>query len=256
MTGPTLGSGLAGKGVIVTGASGGIGREIAVGMAEAGARVCATDLPDRGVEQVARSLSGRSDHLAIELNLGDLDAIEPAIDSVTERFGEIWALVHAAAFLKREEPNDVTEDSWDAQFDVNLKATFWLNRAVGNRLSEQGQGGRIINFTSAAWLTGPMINSDAYSASKGGVVTLTRGFARRLGPFGITVNAISPGQIATELQAQENTPEAMESISNDCPLGRMGTASEVASVAVFLASSHASFVSGATINVSGGLVMY
>lgn len=256
MTGPVLGLGLAGEGVIVTGASGGIGREIAVGMANAGARVCAIDLPGREVDVVASSLPGRSDHVAIELDLCETNAIEPAIDAMVERFDGIWALVNAAALLKREAPNAVTEDSWDAQFDVNAKATFWLNRVAGNKLIERGRGGRIVNFTSAAWLTGPMINSDVYAASKGSVVTLTRGFARRLGPFGITVNAISPGQIATPLQAQENTSEAMEAITADCPLGRMGTAGEVAAVAIFLASRHASFISGATINVSGGLLMY
>lgn len=256
MSGPELGAGLAGEGVIVTGASGGIGREIAVGMAQAGARVCVIDLPGQGVDGVARALPGRDDHIAIELDLRNTGGIEPAMDDAERRLGGIWALVHAAAFLKREAPAAVTEESWDAQLDVNLKSTFWLNRVAGEKLVARGRGGRIINFTSAAWMTGPMIDSDVYSASKGGIVTMTRGFARRLGPHGITVNSISPGQIATPLQSQENTPEGMAAVAATCPLGRMGTAAEVAAVAVFLASSHASFVSGATVNVSGGLLMY
>jgi len=256
VNGPALGAGLASEGVIVTGASGGIGREIAVGMAHAGARVCVIDLPGRDVEIVARSLPGRKDHIAIELDLRNAAGIEPAVAAAEQRLGGVWALVHAAALLRREAPEAVTEDSWDAQLDVNLKSTFWLNRVVGEKLVAKGRGGRIINFTSAAWLIGPMIDSDVYAASKGGVVTMTRGFARRLGSHGITVNAISPGQIATPLQSQENTPEAMAALAATSPMGRMGTASEVAAVAVFLASSHASFISGATINVSGGLLMY
>jgi NAD(P)-dependent dehydrogenase (short-subunit alcohol dehydrogenase family) len=254
--GPALGEGLTGEGIIVTGASGGIGREIAIGMADAGARVCVIDLPGRDVHGVARSLPGRDDHIGRELDLRHTAAIEPTITSVTQELGSVWALVHAAAFLKREAPAAVTEDSWDAQIDVNLKATFWLNRTVGEKLVAQGRGGRIINFTSAAWLIGPMIDSDVYAASKGGIVTMTRGFARRLGPQRITVNSISPGQIATPLQSQESTAEAMDAVAASCPLGRMGSPSEVAAVAIFLASSHASFISGATLNVSGGLVMY
>lgn len=256
MTSPALGAGLEGESIIVTGASGGIGREVAICLAEAGARVCAIDLAGRDIDAVAQALPGRDDHLGMELDLRDTAAIDPAIAKALSLLGGVWALVHAAAFLRREAPAAVTEESWDAQLDVNLKATFWLNRAVGDALAAQGRGGRIINFTSAAWLTGPMIDSDVYAASKGGVVTMTRGFARRLGPHAITVNAISPGQISTPLQSQENTPEAMAAVAANCPLGRMGSASEVAAVAVFLASAHASFISGATINVSGGLVMY
>ena len=251
-----LGAGLADEAVIVTGASGGIGRAIAHALAEAGARVCAVDLPHSALDEVVASLPGRDDHLAVELDLGHTSTIEPTIRAATEALGGIWALVHAAAFLRRQAPVDVTEETWDAQLDVNLKATFWLNRVVGELLIEGGRGGRIINFTSAAWMTGPMIDSDVYAASKGGVVTMTKGFARRLGAAGITVNAISPGQIATPMQSQENTAEAMAAVAANCPLGRMGTAQEVAAVAVFLASEHASFVSGATINVSGGLLMY
>ncbi|CAN5622899.1 3-oxoacyl-ACP reductase FabG [soil metagenome] len=256
MIGPALGEGLEGRGVIVTGASGGIGREIAQQMAVAGARVCAIDLAGQGVKHVAASLPGRRDHLGVELDLRDTAAIESVVRPAVEELSGLWALVHAAAFLRRQAPSEVTEESWDAQLDVNLKATFWLNRLAGEILIAGGRGGRIVNFTSAAWMAGPMIDSDVYAASKGGVVTMTKGFARRLGPHGITVNAISPGQIATPMQAKENTPEAMATVAANCPLGRMGTAEEVAAVAVFLASTHASFISGATINVSGGLLMY
>ncbi len=256
MTAALLGAGLEGAGVIVSGAAGDIGGATARALAEAGARVCALDLPGDALDAAVASLPGRDDHLALPLDLGNTGTIDAAVRDAADRLGTLWALVHAAAFLRRQAPADVTEETWDAQLDVNLKGTFWLNRVVGELLVAGGRGGRIINFTSAAWMTGPMIDSDVYAASKGGVVTMTKGFARRLGPSGITVNAISPGQIETAMQRKENSAEAMAAVAANCPLGRMGTAEEVAAVAVFLASRHASFVSGATINVSGGLLMY
>jgi len=256
MTAALLGAGLEGAGVMVTGAAGGIGGATARALAEAGAQVCAVDLPGPALDEAVASLPGRDDHVALPLDLADTGALDAAVRQAAGRLERLWGLVHAAAFLRRQAPADVTEETWDAQLDVNLKATFWLNRAVGELLTAGGRGGRIINFTSAAWMTGPMIDSDVYAASKGGVVTMTKGFARRLGPAGITVNAISPGQIATAMQHKENTPEAMAAVAANCPLERMGTAEEVAAVAVFLASTHASFVSGATVNVSGGLLMY
>lgn len=256
MTGPALGEGLAGRTVIVTGAAGGIGGRVAHALADCGARVVASDLAGVALERAVRALPGRDDHVALPLDLADTDSIEPALRALVDDTGEVWALVHAAAFLQRQPPAEVTSSSWDAQVDVNLKATFFLTRAVGERLVTAGRGGRIILFSSVAWMTGPLYDSDAYVAAKGGVVSLSRGFARRLGPAGITVNVIAPGQIETAMQASGNTAAQMAATAAGCPLGRQGTADEVAAVAVFLASEHASFVSGATINVSGGLLMY
>jgi NAD(P)-dependent dehydrogenase (short-subunit alcohol dehydrogenase family) len=254
MTGPSLGEGLEGRSVIVTGAAGGIGGACARAMADCGARVIAVDLPGDRLTGCVETLGGRRDHLALPLDLASPPAIEAAIGELAG--ASPWALIHAAAYLRREPIEDVTEESWDAQHDVNLKGSFFLNRAVGRVLVAGGRGGRIVNFSSVAWQTGPILDSDAYVASKGGIVSLSRGFARRLGPHGITVNVIAPGQISTPMQTGGNNEATMAATSAACPLGRMGTPEEVAAVAVFLASSHASFVSGATLNVSGALLMY
>ena len=252
---PALGAGLEGAAVIVTGAAGGIGRAVAVGLADAGARVWALDRPGAALGDVVAALPGEG-HRAVALDLADADAIAPAVERIADESGGLWALVHAAASLRREAVAEVTPQSWDAQHDVNLRGTFFLVRAVGDALVAGQRGGRIVTFSSIAWQTGPILGSDAYVASKAGVVALTRGFARSLGPAGITVNCIAPGQIDTPMQRADNTDATMSATAAACPLGRMGTPEEVAAVSTFLVSSHASFVSGATINVSGGLLMY
>lgn len=239
----------------MTGAASGIGQATAAAMAAAGARVAAVDRNKRGVEETLAAIDGDG-HLAIGFDLREISALPGLVDRVVEEFGDLWALAHVAAVLKRQPLNEVTEDDWDLQLDVNLKASFFLNRAAGEAMIKAGQGGRIVNFTSGAWLVGPMSGSDAYVASKGGIVSMSRGFARSYGPHGILVNTISPGQIDTPMQHIDNPPEIVAAGIEACPLGRMGKPEELAAVVVFLASQHASFVNGATINVSGGSIMY
>ncbi len=253
MSGPLLGAGLAGERVLVTGAAGGIGRAIAALLAECGARVVASDRAGSPLATTVAELPGEG-HELLELDLSDPSTIGPAVAAAS---GDgLWGLVHAAALLVRQPLAEVTPESWDAQHDVNLRGTFFLVREVGDALVSAGRGGRIVTFSSIAWQTGPILGSDAYVASKAGVVALTRGFARSLGPAGVTVNCIAPGQIDTAMQTRDNTAETMSATAAACPLGRMGSPEEVAAAAVFLSSAHGSFISGATLNVSGGLLMY
>ena len=250
----SLGAGLAGRGVIVTGAAGGIGAATARAMAAAGGRVAAVDRDAAGVGEVVAGLEGTG-HRAITFDLADATGIDDLVTGIVEDLGDLWALAHVAAFLRRQDPDDVTPGDWDAQNDINVKATFFLNRAVANAMVVAGGGGRIINFSSGAWLAGPVFGSDAYLAGKAGVITLTRGFARRYGPHGILVNVIAPGQINTAMQ-HDVPPEIVAAATAACPLGRIGQPEELAAVVVFLASIHASFINGATLNVSGGSVPY
>ena len=250
-----LGAGLEGRGVIVTGAASGIGRAVAISMAGAGARVAAIDLDEPGLRSALSELPGTG-HLPVVFDLSETSAIPQLVASVVERLGDLWALANVAAVLRRRSLDEVNEEDWNLQMDVNVKASFLLSREAGNVMVAAGGGGRIINFSSMAWLTGPFLGSDAYLIGKAGIVTMTRGLARSFGPHGILVNTISPGQIDTPMQHLDNPPELSERTAAQCPLGRMGRPEEVAAVAMFLASDHASFVNGATINVSGGLVMY
>ncbi|MGX5682797.1 SDR family NAD(P)-dependent oxidoreductase [Schumannella luteola] len=251
-----LGEGLEGRIVIVTGAAGGIGGATAVAAAESGAIVWALDLPGEALESAVAALPGEG-HRAVGLDLSDTEAIEPAIrDLVASTDAPLWGLVHAAAYLRRKDYTEVTVADWDIQVDVNIKATFFLNRVVGDLLVEGGIGGRIINFTSVAWMTGALVGSDVYVATKGAVVSMTKGFVKRLGPAGITVNVIAPGQVDTAMQRVDNTDAWMAAAAEGTPLRRMGRPDELASVALFLLSDNASFVSGTTLNVSGGALLY
>ena len=165
--------------------------------------------------------------------------------------------MHCAAVLRRRaDIREITEEDWDAQLDTNLKASFFLCRSVAESMRAAGTHGRIVTFSSQGWWTGGFGGSVVYAASKGGIVSMSRGLARTYGPFGITVNSIAPGQAKTAMLLDGIQPEVLDRMTADTPLGRIAEPSEIAGVAVFLASKHASFVSGATLNVSGGFLMY
>jgi NAD(P)-dependent dehydrogenase (short-subunit alcohol dehydrogenase family) len=249
--------GLEDRGVVVTGAAGGIGGAIARQFADAGSRVCAVDLDQTATEETVAGLAAPERHLAVGADLADLDAHEPVLDRVRERFGRLDVLAHAAAVLRRRASvDDVTEDDWDFQLNVNLKATFFLNRAAAQRMREQGRGGRIVNFSSQGWWTGGFGGSVVYAASKGGIVSMSRGLARSWAPDGITVNTVSPGAADTPMMRSGMTQEGIDAFVRTIPLGRMAEPDEIASIVLFLASDHARYVTGATVNVSGGQLMY
>ena len=254
---PAVELGLQGKGAFVTGAAGGIGREVAVALAAAGARVAVVDVDQAACEQVVSDLERPDDHLAIGADLRDLGAHAELLERAASTFGSLDVLACLAAVLRRRDSIDeVTEEDWDIQHDVNLKALFFLNRAASHVFKRQGHGGRIINFTSQGWWTGGFGGSVVYSASKGGVVSMTRGLARTLAPDGITVNAVAPGAADTSMMRGGMTEEGLAEFVKMIPLGRMAEPSEVASTVLFLASDLARYVTGATINVSGGQLMY
>ena len=172
----SVAAGLEGKGVIVTGAAGGIGRAVATAFSSAGARVCAVDLDQNAVDEVVASFEDPDRHIALAADLSDLAAHELILDKVVKEFGRLDVLAHVAAVLRRRgDISEITEDDWDFQLDTNLKAGFFLNRASAQLMREQGRGGRIINFTSQGWWTGGFGGSVVYAASKGGIVSMSRG---------------------------------------------------------------------------------
>jgi NAD(P)-dependent dehydrogenase (short-subunit alcohol dehydrogenase family) len=249
--------GLEERGVVVTGGAGGIGREVVAAFASAGARVAVVDLDQAAADAVVALLDAPERHLAIGADLSDLGAQEAVLRRVHDAFGRFDALAHLAAVLRRRDTiDDVTEDDWDFQLDVNLKATFFLNRWAARLFREQGRGGRIINFTSQGWWSGGFGGSVVYAASKGGIVSMSRGLARTLAADEITVNTVSPGGVDTDMMRAGSTDEALAGFTSMIPLGRMAQPSELAGIVLFLASDHASYITGATVNVSGGQLMY
>jgi NAD(P)-dependent dehydrogenase (short-subunit alcohol dehydrogenase family) len=248
-----LRSGLEDKGIVVTGAAGGIGRVVAAAFADVDARVCAVDTEEESVYEVVRGLHNPNRHLAAVVDFNDLESHEPLLRHAFESFGSFYVLAHCASVHRRRPDVDsVTEEDWDRQVDVNMKATFFLNRMAARLFKQGGRGGRIINFVSQLWSTGALGGSVVYAATNGGVVSLTRSLARTFAPDGITVNAVAPGIPDSPGAAAEQIQAYVRTI----PIGRMARPEEVASAVLFLASDHAAFITGETLNVSGGQVMY
>jgi NAD(P)-dependent dehydrogenase (short-subunit alcohol dehydrogenase family) len=252
----SVGAGLEGKGVIVTGAAGGIGRAVAEAFATTGARVMAVDLDQSKVDEVVGGFEG-SGHVGVARDLRDLASHAGLMERARSELGNLYVLANLAAVLRRRgSVDEVTEDDWDFQHDVNLKANFFLCRAAATAMVEQGQGGRIILFSSQGWWTGGYGGSVVYAATKGGVTSMCRGLARTYGPHKITVNVVSPGQVHTPMLMTGLSPEVYESMTKQTPLGYVAEPEELAGPVVFLASDHARYITGATINVSGGFLMY
>jgi NAD(P)-dependent dehydrogenase (short-subunit alcohol dehydrogenase family) len=251
-----VGAGLDGRGIIVTGAAGGIGTAVARALAGAGARVLAVDIDQGRVDDLVASFDG-SGHAGLGVDLRDTAAHAAVIDRARRDVGGVYGLVNLAAVLRRRPSLDeVTEEDWDLQHDVNLKATFFLARAAGAAMIDAGQGGRIILFSSQGWWTGGFGGSVVYASTKGGVTSMCRGLARTFGPHAITVNCIAPGQVHTPMLMTGLAPEVYESMKAQTPLGYVAEPEDLAGPAVFLASDHARYITGATLNVSGGLLMY
>jgi NAD(P)-dependent dehydrogenase (short-subunit alcohol dehydrogenase family) len=251
-----VGAGLEGRGVVVTGAAGGIGRAVTTAFAATGAKVMAVDIDQARVDEVVAGLEGTG-HVAVAADVRDLTSHEALVARARRELGELYVLANLAAVLRRRPSLDeVTEDDWDFQLDVNLKAAFFLCRAAGRAMIEQGRGGRIILFSSQGWWTGGFGGSVVYAASKGGVTSMCRGLARTFGPYRITVNCVAPGQVHTPMLLTGLAPEVYESMKQRTPLGYVAEPEELAGPVVFLASDHARYITGATLNVSGGFLMY
>lgn len=251
----SLGDGLRSRSVVVTGAGGGIGSAVVQALVASGAHVTAVDVSRENLERVLGDL----DPGLVKLFAGDLRDHESHAEIIgaAEESAPLYGLVNCAAVLRRRgDVRDVTEDDWDFQHDVNLKAAFFLCRSAAETMREAGTAGRIVTFSSQGWWTGGFGGSVAYAATKGGVVSMTRGLARTYGPSGITINSVAPGQARTDMLLTDLDQAVLDRMIEQTPLARIAEPSEVAGVVLFLLSDHASFITGSTLNVSGGLLMY
>ena len=239
---------LDGKVALVTGASRGLGAGIADALREAGATVAGTSREQGSAEQVAERL----DSVPVAMDVSDVGSVRAGVDRVASELGRLDILVNNAGLNIPQGIFDVDEASWDAVVDTNLKGTFFAAQAAARHMVAGGEGGRIINVASQAGVVG-IEERSAYGASKGGAVVLTKVLAIELAQRGITVNAVAPTFIATELtRTTLEDPAWRERILSRIPLGRVGEIEEVAAATVYLASPAAALVTGHTLLVDGG----
>jgi NAD(P)-dependent dehydrogenase (short-subunit alcohol dehydrogenase family) len=243
---------LDGQVALVTGASRGIGRDLVLALAHAGAMVVAAARSERDAAEVVeevRSNDGTAD--AVELDLRDRASIDRAVDESVRRFGRLDILVNNAGLGTNHDALDATEEEWDELFAVNVRGLFFACQSAGRQMVEQRYG-RIINLSSQAGLVG-IPRHVAYSASKGAVNALTRVLALEWGPFGVTVNAVAPTFIRTPGTAERlDQPEFLADVVQRIPVGRVGTTTDVAGAVIYLASPAASLVTGTVLVVDGG----
>jgi 3-oxoacyl-[acyl-carrier protein] reductase len=237
--------GLAGKTALVTGAAGGIGRACAQALAAEGARVVCSDLDRVGAEQTATQIGGAS-------TAGDVTNPDD-VRRIVEGAGELDVVVASHGVFQDTRLPDITAEEWDRVQAVNLRGTFLLCQASVARMLPRRRGS-IVAIASLAGQVGGLQAGAAYAASKAGVAALTKSLARLAGPHGIRVNCVNPGFIDTTMTAGWE-PDARERVIGSTPLGRIGTAEEVAAAVVWLSSDQAAFVHGAHLDVNGGLYM-
>lgn len=239
---------------IVTGAARGIGRAIAVALAQEGARVAAWDLDLVQLDDLVGQVRARGGEvLALSVDVTRKDQIQEAVGQVLARWGRVDILVNNAGIYEVLPVEDISEEQWDRVLAVNLKGAFLCSQAVIPAMKRQGSGS-IVSMASSAGKSGGTLSGAHYAVSKAGVICLTKQLARELGPHGITANAVAPGRIDTPM-IHLASDEENEAFRLRTPLGRLGTPEDVAGAVVFLVSDEASFVTGEIVDVNGGLLI-
>ncbi len=236
---------------LVTGASRGIGRAIALTLAEQGYIVIGTATSEVGAAGISAALAAHGGR-GLMLDVNDAPAVEAAIEAIIKLDGGLQVLVNNAGITRDTLAMRMKDEDWDAVLDTNLKAVFRMSRAV-MRLMMKQRYGRIINITSVVGASGNAGQAN-YAAAKAGVAGMTRALARELGSRGITVNCVAPGFIATDMT--ESLPEAQKlALLAQIPVGRLGDPREIADAVVFLASPKAAYITGTELHVNGGMYM-
>ena len=246
-----------GKVALVTGASSGIGRASAKTLAANGARVAINFHSNHDGAEATRAeiIAAGGTAITVKADVAKASDVQTLVEHTVKELGPVDILVNnAGSLVERLRILELTEERWDEVIDLNLKSAFLCCRAVAASMMER-KTGAVVNVSSIAGRTGGALGSIHYSTAKGGLITFTKGLAKELAPFGVRVNAISPGVIDTRYHEVFSTPEVMKGYVAGIPLGRVGTPAEVAEVVCFLASDAASYLVGETIEINGGMFM-
>lgn len=238
------------KVVVVTGSARGIGRSLAESFAKLGAKVVVTDLDQALCEQVAKEIS--ADAIGVKANVTSADDIEALFQSAVEKFGRVDVVVNNAGITRDTLMIRMDEKDWDMVLDINLKGAFLVTKAAARIMMKQRYG-RIVNISSVVGLTGNAGQAN-YSASKAGLIGLTKSSAKELCTRGITVNAVAPGFIETEM-THVLPAAARQAFLDRALVNRPGTPNDVAAAVLFLASDSASYITGQVLAVDGGLTV-
>ncbi len=247
-------SDLKGKTAIITGASRGIGAEIAKRFATAGANIVVNySGSQQKAEAVVESIKENGGKaIAVKANVADADDVKAMVEETLSEFGTVDILVNNAGITRDNLMMRMKDDEWDDVINTNLKGVFVCTKAVTRQMMKQ-RSGRIVNIASIVGVMGNAGQAN-YVASKAGVIGLTKTTARELASRGITANAVAPGFITTDMTDQLNE-DIQKTMMSQIPLGRFGKPEEVAKAALFLASDEASYMTGQTLHLDGGMVM-
>lgn len=241
---------LSGKTALVTGSTRGIGRSIAEALTASGARVAVVGRDKSKADQAARDIGGGAAGFGCDVS--DTASVSQLVANAEKEFGSLDILVNNAGLTRDNLVMRLKDEDWNAVMDANLRGAFAAIRAAARGMMKRRYG-RIINIASVVGLTGNKGQAN-YSASKAGLIALTKSVAKELGSRNVLVNAIAPGFIETDMTAAM-TPEARSALTGLIPLERLGVPSDIASAVVFLASEHASYITGQVIVIDGGMVM-
>jgi NAD(P)-dependent dehydrogenase (short-subunit alcohol dehydrogenase family) len=247
---------LDGKITLITGAGSGMGREACLVFAAEGARVAALDVDAASLDATASLVGGTGGEIATFVaDVANEHQVQRAVEAASERFGALHVLYNNAGVLWRDRDLGVLETDeavWDRVMAINLKGMVWVCKYGIPKLIEAG-GGAVVNIGSTSALLGDTVPQDAYTASKGAVISLTRSLAVQFAPQGVRANCIHPGFVDTPMQTVRTTdPEWVEIAKQFIPIGRLGTPRDVVNAALFLASDDASYITGAELVVDGG----
>jgi 3-oxoacyl-[acyl-carrier protein] reductase len=246
---------LKGKVAIVTGAAAGIGAGVAKLFSERGAHVFLADLDGEGVRKTAATLKTEGGSaFAFEANAGSRDAMATVVDDAFERFGRIDVLINNAGIYPRHPFLEMTEEQWDTMQNINLKSVFHCTKLVMPHMVQQ-RSGAVVNIASVTFFTG-LKNLTHYIATKGAIIGFTRGLAREMGEHNVRVNCITPGAIETEGERKLLTSKDTDAFMAQQSLKRRITPLDVARVCLFLSTELSGAMTGQTLNVDGGWIMY